>query len=145
MNRILKKYGYAPDKLEAIAIIGFSERPGCVVPNYEKPLQLNVGETAQVWIKLVSSTNVAKPLSDRPLTVDVVDGFGEISEGLFASPTSSTSGADGFAVHLVTLNSKSIGVYRIRVIYSDLFSENVSYSPPIIILDQKGNSMSPIN
>lgn len=128
------RYGHVPDKLEAVAIIGFGTHSKCVVPNKESSLLINDGGSSPVWIRVVFSDKLKKPVVNRSVKLLVVNAFGEVVDGLEVTPTEITTKDDGFQDKPILLTGNTSGVYRLRADYSDKLATTSSYSPPIIVL-----------
>lgn len=124
------------DHFETYVILGVGKRPRCPIPPSQTLLyNLRRGQKAPIWLRVVYQDDLRRPAAGTVVALDVVDSFGDPSEGAALSATTVTSDSDGFAGVGSAFVAQGIGTYRIRATYADKHARSATYSSTIVVTE----------
>ncbi len=122
-----------PDALQSYVIIGFNKPCKCPLPWREKPLLLDKGKAALIWIRSVHRDALLKPEADKEVHYEAINDFGESMGQQLSYFGTITTDKEGFG-QLPEFRPQKIGTYRIKVDFKDRFTRKVVYSESIIVI-----------
>lgn len=121
------------DKLESYVAIAFRSLPD--TPPYKTPPAGAIpGEDVPVILKAVYCDDLAIPIANKRIDLQIINLSGESITTPTIAPASVTTSTTGYNIEPITLHCSNVGVFKIKAIYADKSSTSVSYSQPIIVL-----------
>jgi hypothetical protein len=131
-----KTRGTIPDHISTYVIVGLGEREECPGPRKDNSgYVLGVDQHLSIWARSVYYNKLNLPVSDVPITFEVIDAFGDRIESPPAAvtPMGVLTNNDGFSFEDANFSATVAGVYRIKATYPDRRGSTISLSIPIIV------------